>query len=64
MLRRRIHNEHLDRTVDTRVGIVVLARRRAGESHDPLAVGRDQHPERRLWGSLNGRTPRIRHLRQ
>jgi hypothetical protein len=64
MLRCRIHDEYLDRTVDTRVGIVILARHRAGESHDPLAIGRDQNPERCLWGPLNGRTPRVRHLRQ
>ena len=64
MLRRRIHNELLDRTVDTRVGIVILARHRAGESHDPLAIGRHQNPERCLRRSLNGRTPRVGHLGQ
>jgi hypothetical protein len=64
MLRRRIDNELVDRTVDTRVGIVILARHRAGESHDTLAVGRDQNPERCLRRSLNGRTPRVGHLGQ
>jgi hypothetical protein len=64
MLCRRIHNEHLDRTVSTRVGIAILARHGAGESHDSSAIGRDQNPERRLRGSLNGQTPRLGHLRQ
>jgi hypothetical protein len=64
MLRGRINNELVDRTVDTRVGIVILARHRAGKSHDPLAVGRGQNPERCLRRSLNGRTPRLGHLYQ
>ena len=64
MLRRRIHNELIDRTIDTRVGIVILARHRAGESHDALAIGRDQNPECCLRRSLNGGTPRVGHLGQ
>ena len=64
MLRRRIHNELIDRTVDTRIGIVILARHRAGESDDPLAIGRDQNPECCLRRSLNGGTPRVGHLGQ
>jgi hypothetical protein len=64
MLRSRIHNKLVDRTVHTRVDIVILARHCAGESHDPLAIGRDQNPERCLRRSLNGRTPRVGHLGQ
>jgi hypothetical protein len=64
MLRRWIHNEHLDRAVDSRVGIVILAGHRGGEPHDSLAVSRHKDAERCLRGPLNGRAPRVGHLRQ
>jgi hypothetical protein len=64
MLRRRIDEELIDCAVHTRVGILILAGHCGGESHDPRAVSRDQNPERCLRGPLNGRTPRVGHLRQ
>ena len=64
MLRCRIHNELIDRTVDTRIGIVVLAGHGGGEPDDSLAVSSDQDAKRCLRGPLNGCAPRVGHLRQ
>ena len=64
MLRRRIHDELLDGAVQARVGIVILAGHCGGESDDSRAVGRDKDAERCLRRSLNGRAPRLGHLRQ
>ena len=64
MLGCRIHNELIDRAVDTGVGIVILAGHGAGESHDSRAVGRGKNPEGCLRRAFNGRTPRVGHLRQ
>jgi hypothetical protein len=64
MLRRRIHNEHIDGTVHARVGIVILAGDRSSECNDSRAVGRDKDAERCLWRTLNRGAPRLGHLRQ
>ena len=64
MLRCRIHNELLDRAVQTRVRIGILAGHGGGESHDSLAVDRDEDAERCLRRSLDCGTPRVGHLHQ
>jgi hypothetical protein len=57
MLRRRIHDEHIDCAVHTLVGIVILARHRRGEAHHSRTVSRNKDAERSLRRSLNGRAP-------
>jgi hypothetical protein len=57
MLRRRIHDEHLDRAVQTLVGVVIWAGRGGGDAHHSRAVSRDKDTERSLRRSLNGRAP-------
>lgn len=64
MLRRRIHNEYLDRAVDGRIGIAILAGHGGGETHDSLAVSRNKDAERCLRWPLDGCAPRVGHLRQ
>ena len=64
MLGGRIYHELIDRAVHAWVGVVILARHGGSESHDALAVGRDQNPKCCLRRSLNCRTPRVGHLRQ
>jgi hypothetical protein len=64
MLRRRIHNEHLDGTIQARVCIVILAGDSGSEANDSRAVGRDKDAERCLRRTLNRGAPRLGHLRQ
>jgi hypothetical protein len=64
MLRRRIHHEHVDCTVQTLVGVVILAGHRGGKAHHSRAVSRDKDTERSLRRSLDGRAPGVGHLRQ
>ena len=64
MLRRRIHNEYLDRAVDSRIGIAILAGHGGGKTHDSLTVSRNKDAERCLRWPLDGCAPRVGHLRQ
>ena len=64
MLRRGIHHEHLDCTVQTLLGVVILAGHGSGKAHHSCAVSRDKDTERSLWRSLDGRAPGVGHLRQ
>jgi hypothetical protein len=63
MLRRWIHDEHLDCAVHTLVGIFILARHRRGEAHHSRTVSRHKDAERSLGRPLNGRAPGVGHLR-
>ena len=64
MLGHRIDDERIDGALLAPVGIVILARHRGGEPDDALPISRDEDPEGRLGGPLNGSPPRIDHLRQ